>query len=80
MADAISRNVKGVLGNQDSLEDESYNDISPINEALLEAPSFCKPTSFKGLEVPSEYLKGNHANIRNLKKKLSICKTKYYRP
>lgn len=79
MADAISRNVDGVLGNMDSLTEESYN---PNEEAkiTLEAPSFTKPVQYKGLSVPSELLKGNHAKIRNLKIKLSECKTKYFRP
>jgi len=79
MADAISRNVDGVLGNMDSLTDESYN---PNEDAKLslEAPSFTKPIEFKGLSVPSELLKGNHANIRNLKSKLSKYKTQYFRP
>jgi len=80
MADSISRNVKGVLGNYDSLEDESYNNIFEQKNALLEAPAFTKPIEYKNLKVPSEYLKGNHAKIRELKKKLSVCKTKYYRP
>lgn len=75
MADAISRNVDGVLGNQESLVDESYNE-----NGLLEAPSFAKPIKYQDLTVPSEYLKGNHSKIADLKNKLSICKTKYYRP
>ncbi|MEA2019712.1 MAG: tRNA (guanosine(37)-N1)-methyltransferase TrmD [Campylobacterota bacterium] len=79
MSDAISRNVDGVLGNMDSLVDESYN-YDDENEMLLEAPSFTKPVEFKGLKVPSELLKGNHAKIRNLKIKLSKYKTKYFRP
>lgn len=79
MADAISRNCKGVLGNDDSLTNESYN-INDDNDILLEAPSFTKPTNFNGLKIPSELLKGNHAKIRSLKHNMSICKTKYYRP
>ena len=74
MADAISRNVEGVLGNQDSLLVESYEDN------LLEAPSFTKPEKFKNLSVIKEFLKGNHSKIADLKKNLAICKTKYYRP
>ena len=79
MADAISRNVNGVLGNMDSLVEESYN-LSEDKKLSLEAPSFTKPVNFKGLRVPSELLKGNHAKIRNLKIKLSEYKTKYFRP
>jgi tRNA (guanine37-N1)-methyltransferase len=79
MADAISRNVDGILGNMDSLTDESYNQNEEL-KVSLEAPSFTKPIEFRGLSVPSELLKGNHAKIRNLKIKLSKCKTKYFRP
>jgi len=79
MADAISRNIEGVLGNIDSLTEESYNHNENA-EILLEAPSFTKPVEFKGLKVPSELLKGNHAKIRHLKFKLSKYKTQYFRP
>jgi tRNA (guanine37-N1)-methyltransferase len=79
MADAISRNIDGVLGNQESLHDESYN-LNDDAKAMLEAPSFTKPVDFQGLKVPSELLKGNHAKIRVLKSNLSRYKTRYFRP
>jgi tRNA (guanine37-N1)-methyltransferase len=79
MCDAIARNCEDVLGNSESLDEESYNHPEDSKQ-LLEAPSFTKPVKYKGLSVPSELLKGNHAKIRNLKLKLSMCKTKYYRP
>ena len=74
MADAISRNIDGVLGNAQSLEVESYENN------LLEAPSFAKPEIFQNLSVVKEFLKGNHSKISDLKFQMSICKTKYYRP
>ncbi len=74
MADAISRNVDGVLGNSDSLTIESYENN------LLEAPSFAKPENFQNLSVIKEFLKGNHSKIHDLKNNLAICKTKYFRP
>ncbi|RXJ81445.1 tRNA (guanosine(37)-N1)-methyltransferase TrmD [Arcobacter sp. F2176] len=74
MADAISRNVEGVLGNADSLVMESYENN------LLEAPSFTKPENFQKLSIVKEFLKGNHSKIADLKNNLAICKTKYYRP
>jgi tRNA (guanine37-N1)-methyltransferase len=74
MADSISRNIEGVLGNSESLDEESYN-----KDDLLEAPSFSKPIEYEGQKVPSEFLKGNHSKIHGLKNKLSVCKTKYYR-
>jgi len=74
MADAIARNVEGVLGNADSLTMESYENN------LLEAPSFSKPENFQNLSVIKEFLKGNHSKIADLKNNLAICKTKYFRP
>jgi len=74
MCDAISRQVDGVLGNSDSLTVESFEDIR------LEAPSFTKPINYKNMRVISEFSKGNHSKITALKSKLSLCKTKYFRP
>ncbi|NPA66605.1 MAG: tRNA (guanosine(37)-N1)-methyltransferase TrmD [Epsilonproteobacteria bacterium] len=74
LCDAISRNVKGVLGNSDSLVEESFEGL------LLEAPSFTKPQNFQNLIPPKEFLKGNHSKIRSLKFALAKSKTKYFRP
>lgn len=74
MCDAISRNIKGVLGNDSSLVEESFED------GLLEAPAFTKPNTFGGHGVPLEFLKGNHGKIALLKKLLSLSKTKFFRP
>lgn len=74
MCDAISRQVDGVLGNQESLYIESYE------SHLLEAPSFSKPASYNEIPVISEYLKGNHSKITAIKTVLSEAKTKYFRP
>jgi tRNA (guanine37-N1)-methyltransferase len=74
VCDAISRNVEGVLGNSDSLSIESFE------ASLLEAPSFTKPKNYENNEVVSEFLKGNHSKITDLKRGLSLCKTKYFRP
>jgi len=74
ICDAISRNITGVLGNQASLEVESFEN------ALLEAPAFTKPNIFNKSSIIKEYLKGNHSKITALKKDLSVLKTKYFRP
>ena len=74
VCDAISRNVDEVLGNSESLSVESFE------EALLEAPSFTKPKIYENNEVVSEFLKGNHSKITDLKRGLALCKTKYFRP
>ena len=74
LCDAISRNVEGVLGNSESLAEESFEGW------LLEAPSFTKPQNFHNLTPPKEFLKGNHSKIRSLKFALSKSKTKYFAP
>ena len=74
LCDAISRNVDGVLGNSDSLTVESFE------ETLLEAPSFSKPNLYENNPVVSEFLKGNHSKIADLKKRMALSKTKYFRP
>lgn len=65
LCDSISRFIDGVLGNADSLREESFE------SHLLEAPQFAK-ISHNALysAVPSVYLKGNHSRIADLKKTL----------
>jgi tRNA (guanine37-N1)-methyltransferase len=74
VCDAVSRNVTGVLGISDSLSIESFDD------GLLEAPAFTKPDRFGGLGIVSEFLKGNHSKIADLKERLARYKTQYFRP
>lgn len=74
LSDAIARQIKGVLGNESSLEIESFENN------LLEAPSFTKPNVYENSSVISAYLKGNHATIRTLKFKMALCKTQFFRP
>ena len=78
LCDAIARHIKGVLGNEASLDEESFENN------LLEAPAFTKPFELSKkmqiLSSPSAFLKGNHAKIANLKQKLALCKTKFFRP
>jgi tRNA (guanine37-N1)-methyltransferase len=74
MSDAISRCVRGVLGNEESLNEESFEG------AMLEAPSFTKPNVYRGNSVPSDFLKGNHAIILSLKNRMARAKTCFHRP
>lgn len=74
ICDSISRNVDGVLGNSDSLVEESFEN------SLLEAPSFTKPNIYEEKAVVSEFLKGNHSKIASTKLNLALCKTNYFRP
>ncbi len=74
MIEAICRLIPGVLGNSDSLSDESHN------EGLLEYPSYTKPQSWRGLEVPEVLLSGHHAEIAAWRKEQSLKRTRENRP
>ena len=58
MIEAITRLIPGVLGNPLSLAEESHNE-----EGYLEYPNFTRPQEWRGLEVPSILLSGNHGAI-----------------
>ncbi|MRI84128.1 MAG: tRNA (guanosine(37)-N1)-methyltransferase TrmD [Nitratiruptor sp.] len=72
MCDAIARNIPGVLGNEESLVEESFE------EGLIEAPTFTKPNSYRNLPIPSEFLKGNHVRLSALKREMARFRTNYY--
>ena len=58
MIEAITRLIPGVLGNPESLTEESHN-----SEGYLEYPNFTKPQEWRGISVPEILLSGNHAAI-----------------
>ncbi|MBD9219245.1 MAG: tRNA (guanosine(37)-N1)-methyltransferase TrmD, partial [Clostridiales bacterium] len=55
--DAVSRLIPGVLGKEESFEDESFSD------GLLEYPQYTRPVEFMGRTVPDVLMSGHHANI-----------------
>lgn len=74
MIEAIARLIPGVIGNADSLAEESHS------EGLLEYPSYTKPASWRGLEVPEVLLSGNHAEIAKWRKAKALERTQQVRP
>ena len=74
MIEAIARLIPGVIGNADSLAEESHND------GLLEYPSYTKPANWRGLDVPQVLLSGNHALIAKWRKEQQVERTKKVRP
>lgn len=58
MIEAITRLLSGVLGNPESLAEESH-----VEEGFLEYPNYTKPKIWRDLEVPEVLLSGNHAAI-----------------
>jgi tRNA (guanine37-N1)-methyltransferase len=58
MIEAITRLIPGVLGNPESLAEESHNE-----QGYLEYPNFTKPQSWRDIAVPEILLSGNHGEI-----------------
>lgn len=74
MTDAIVRLIPGVLGNQQSHADDSFQD------GLLEFPQYTRPREFNGYKVPDVLLSGNHANIERWRHEQKIIRTYDKRP
>ena len=74
MIEAIGRLVPGVVGNPESLVEESHED------GLLEYPSYTKPSSWRDLDVPPILLSGHHGAIEAWRREQSVERTRERRP
>ncbi len=72
--DAVARLVPGVLGSDESSEDESFT------TGLLEYPQYTRPADFRGQKVPGVLLGGNHADITAWRREQSLALTLQRRP
>ena len=73
LIDSISRNIKGVLGKDDSSEFDSF---SPTTGGLLEHPHYTRPREYRGMKVPDVLLNGNHKEIETWRQNERIERTK----
>ncbi|MGP9502840.1 tRNA (guanosine(37)-N1)-methyltransferase TrmD [Specibacter sp. AOP5-B1-6] len=74
MVEAIGRLIPGVVGNPESLIEESHSD------GLLEYPVYTKPSSWRDRDVPEVLLSGNHGKIAKFRKELQLRRTADRRP
>ncbi len=72
--DAVSRLIPGVLGSDESSEDESFT------TGLLEYPQYTRPADFRGAKAPEVLLGGNHADIVAWRREQSLRLTLERRP
>ena len=72
--DSLVRLLPGVLGDYESVKDESFA------AGLLEYPQYTKPGVFRGLKVPDILLSGNHKLIREWRKEQALTRTRERRP
>ncbi len=75
VVDAVTRLLPGVLGNCESLSEESF-----AGDGGLEYPQYSRPRSYDGADVPSVLCSGDHAAIRSWRRQQAISHTKSTRP
>ena len=75
--EAVGRLLPGVIGNPESLIEESYG---ADNEGLLEGPVYTKPSSWRGLDVPEVLLSGHHEKIAAWRREQAVERTQARRP
>ena len=74
VVDAVGRLVPGVLGDDESADDESHA------QGLLEYPHYTRPPEFRGWRVPDVLLSGNHAEIARWRRRQALLATARHRP
>ena len=72
--DSVSRLIRGVIGSEESILQDSFSDD------LLKYPQYTRPRSFRGFDVPEVLLSGNHKIIEQWRKSKSIERTNQKRP
>ena len=74
LIDAVSRYVPGVLGDENSLNQDSFSD------GLLSFPQYTRPAMFRDMAVPDVLISGNHAEIAKWRSNQRVMRTKIRRP
>jgi tRNA (guanine37-N1)-methyltransferase len=72
--DAVTRLLPGVLGDDESAQEESFS------HGLLEYPQYTRPAEFEGMKVPEILLSGNHAEIARWRAEQARLRTRQTRP
>ncbi|NLF16511.1 MAG: tRNA (guanosine(37)-N1)-methyltransferase TrmD [Lentisphaerae bacterium] len=75
VADAVIRLLPGVLGADESSQDESFG-----RDGWLEYPHYTRPVEFRGMRVPEVLLSGDHGNIEQWRREQSLLRTAARRP
>ena len=74
VTDCLVRLIPGVLGSEESLNEESHVD------GLLEYPQYTRPETFRGWVVPSVLLSGDHGEVARWRRQQSLLRTSKRRP
>src|SRR5580704_11742458 len=74
VVEAVARLLPGVLGNEDSAQDDSFSD------GLLEYPHYTRPASFRGWDVPEVLRSGDHGAVAAWRRTQALVRTAQRRP
>jgi tRNA (guanine37-N1)-methyltransferase len=74
VVEAVTRLVPGVMGNEESADDESFG------QGLLEYPHYTRPAEFRGWAVPEILRSGDHGRIARWRRAQSLARTVDRRP
>lgn len=74
VVDAVSRLVPGVVGDEQSVAEESFS------SGLLDYPHYTRPADVDGRRVPDVLLSGHHAEVRRWRRKAALARTLERRP
>ncbi|MDY0094324.1 MAG: tRNA (guanosine(37)-N1)-methyltransferase TrmD [Candidatus Vecturithrix sp.] len=74
LIDVIARMIPGVVGNEQSIEHDSFY------QPLLDYPHYTRPQDFRGMQVPDVLVSGNHKKIEEWRQQEAIKRTKQRRP
>ncbi len=77
VVEAVVRLLPGVMGNPESLIEESHG---AEHEGLLEGPVYTKPPSWRGLDVPGVLVSGHHERIAAWRREQALQRTRLRRP
>ncbi|TDC56941.1 tRNA (guanosine(37)-N1)-methyltransferase TrmD [Jiangella ureilytica] len=75
VVEAVARLLPGVVGNPESLVEESHG-----ADGLLEYPVYTKPPTWRGLDVPEVLLSGHHGNVARWRRDQALRRTAERRP
>ena len=74
LIEAVTRLVPGVVGKEESLDRESFE------QGILDHPHYTRPQEFRGMSVPDVLLSGNHAEVERWRREAALEKTRRNRP
>lgn len=72
--EAVGRLVPGIVGNQESIEDDSFSD------GLLEYPHYTRPAEYRGWDVPGVLTSGDHGRVARWRRAKALARTIAERP